>query len=102
MGKEIMKVSVMGLAWFRREDYRTLKSLFADGTGLHPSYDDWLKAAEGMFEQLKRQGIETHKVYIDPEEFPAWCKANGLNIDSKARIRFANETVAKMYLDRNR
>jgi hypothetical protein len=76
-----MKVSVMGLAWFRREDYRTLKSLFADGTGLHPSYDEWLKAAEGMFEQLKRQGIETHKVYIDPEEFPAWCKANGLNIE---------------------
>ena len=98
MGKEGMsdlRVSITGIAWYRREDYDRIRTICADGDGFSPSYDDWLKAAEGLADRMKRAGSAFQKVYIDPDTFPAWCTSRGMNIDSKARIRFANEFVAR-------
>ena len=90
-----MKISVVGIAWYRQEDYERLLSLFVDSNKLASTYEEWLKQAERLTDQLRRTGQAFQKVYIDPDTFPAWCAARGLNIDAKARIRFANEFVAR-------
>lgn len=86
-----MKIAVVGIAWYKREDYKALLALFTDSEKLAPNYQEWLKAAERLTDQLRRSGQAFQKVYIDPETFPA---SRGLNIDANARIRFANEAVA--------
>ena len=95
-----MAVQVVGMAWYRREDWKKLKALFTDAHKLHRTYDEWLKAAETGVKTLTAQGHIVEKVHIDPDEFAGWCAMRGLNIDAKARTQFANEFVYRKYQNR--
>ncbi len=90
-----MRVSVVGIAWYKREDYEKLLGIFVDNEKLASTYDEWLKDAERVVDQLRRDGHAFQKVYIDPDTFPAWCAARGMNIDAEARTLFASEFVSR-------
>ena len=92
------QVKYIGMAWYRRKDYKKLLKLFVDSSKLPKTYDKWLKLAQKGFDDLVIQGCIVEEVYIDPETFPTWCVAHGLDIDAKARVRFANEFVARKHL----
>jgi hypothetical protein len=49
-----MKVSAGGLAWYRREDYPRLLTIFEDADKLPPTYDEWLAMAEKAFKISRR------------------------------------------------
>lgn len=66
----------------------------ADADVLPPTFEKWFYRAEQLRGRLKKQGMVVEKVEIDPETFPAWCAARGLNVDAEARNAFANEAVA--------
>lgn len=93
-------VQVVGIGWYRREHYAALKKIFVDGHKLPGTYDEWLKQAERLAAHLTGEGKTVVKAYIDPEHFPAWCKAKGLDIDAKARMEWGNETAIRKYLDK--
>lgn len=92
------QVKYVGFPWYRKKNYKRLMKIFADSHLLHDSYEEWLDAAEKAFQSLVGQGLVVEKVDIDPVTFPAWCKARGLDIDSKARVEFANAVVAGKYV----
>jgi hypothetical protein len=94
-----MRVSVVGIAWYKGEDYETLKRLFVDGDNLPETYEEWLNSAERLVNQLRRDGLAFQKVYIDPDTFPAWCAAKGLDLNATARTRFSAESVAGKHGD---
>jgi hypothetical protein len=89
---------IAAFPWYKREDYDELLHLFADAVSLPKTYEHWLELAENGVNSLRSKGLTVEKVYIDPKTFPSWCAARSLNVDSKARIRFANETAARKYL----
>ena len=62
-----------------------------DADQLPPNYDQWRKKADGLKRQIERSGQVAVEATIDPETFPAWCAARGLDVDAKARMQFANE-----------
>ena len=82
---------VAGLAWYRREDYPKLLSIFDDADSLPPSYDEWLEKAKDIESDLIIRGHRVIRATIDPETFPAWCAAKGLKPDASARTRFGVE-----------
>ncbi|MBA3572165.1 MAG: hypothetical protein H0W34_09375 [Pyrinomonadaceae bacterium] len=82
------------------EHYDELRCLFSDGKNLPATYDEWLKKAQDLFDKFKREGHNVEKVYIEPDTFPAWCAERGLDVNSQARVRFANESVYKKHRDR--
>jgi hypothetical protein len=86
---ESMKVSKMGIAWYRREDYDRLRRIFSDGANLPQHYDDWLKLAEKLAERLKNQGQAFQRVYIDPDTFPDWCARTGSILIPKLALALA-------------
>ena len=88
-----MSVSVIGIAWYKREDYETLKRMFTDGDNLPETYGEWLKTAERVVSQLRRDGQAFKKVYIDPDIFPAWCASRSLELDATARSQFSAESA---------
>ncbi len=92
------QVQYVGFPWYKKRNYKKLMKIFTDSHLLHDSYEEWLDAAEEKFHSLVSQGLVVEKVDVDPTTFPAWCKARGLNIDSKARVEFANEFVARKYI----
>jgi hypothetical protein len=80
---------VAGLAWFRLADYEAARAIMADGHVLPKTYTEWRIKAEQNEKKAQRQGFITVRAYIEPDQFPAWCGARGLDVDAKARQLFA-------------
>ena len=89
-----MDRGILGVAWYRREDYGQLLGTFSDGRGMPESYDDWLQTAELLISELALHGHAVRKVCIDPDVFCIWCSRKGLVPDSTARTRFVIESIS--------
>jgi hypothetical protein len=87
----------VGFPWFHRKDYEELLKIFIDSDLMPKAYDEWILLAEEGLDRLIKDGLTVKKVNINPETFPAWCEAKGLNIDAKARIIFADDYIAWKY-----
>jgi hypothetical protein len=86
---------IVGIAWYRREDYDLLMSMFLDRENLDDTFDEWLSQALQVSDKLTREGLVVEKAIVDPNTFPAWCGSNGLEMDAKGRMQYANECAAK-------
>lgn len=85
------------MAWYKRENFIKLRAMFDDGDTLHGTYDEWLAAAnEGFNRFASRKDVRVFKIDIDPVEFPRWCAAKGLRMNSKARTEYCNFMVYQM------
>lgn len=85
-----MQVQIIGMAWFKPENFLRLRTMFVDGHKLHRTYPEWLKAAQTGYESFKAQGARVIKVDIDPDTFTKWCKSKGMRLDAQARMAYAN------------
>jgi hypothetical protein len=81
----------IGIPWYRGEDYLLLRALMVDAESLPPVYDDWLLVAEELEEQLVRAGHTVERVFIDHDEFKAWCRVQNCGWDADARSRYVQE-----------
>lgn len=88
-----MTVRAVGMVWYRREDYPAILRIMADADRLHATWSEWHKSAKHGRDHLRSQGHTVIEANIDPETFPAWCRARGLNVDAHARMEFANATA---------
>jgi hypothetical protein len=90
-------VRAIGIAWYRREDYDRLMSMFPDREKLAGTFDDWLHNAERTYNRLLLEGFVIEKALLDPETFPNWCRANGMKMDAEGRLLYAREYAAKKH-----
>jgi hypothetical protein len=88
---------MIGLAWFKKEDYPALRALFVDRDNMHDTWEEWSENAEKLASGIRAQGGTVERVELDPASFSAWCKANGKATDSKGRSQFAAEVIAAKY-----
>ncbi len=79
------------LAWYRPEDYDTLRAVFDDGDELDETYEEWLAGVQKLERQLQANGIHPVHVILDLDTFTAWCQYEGLPRNAAARSRFAAE-----------
>lgn len=86
-----MKVSVVGIPWYREEDFPVLRAMFADGDRLHKTYHEWLQAATQLEVGFRERKMFAVRALITPNEFRAWCEARGLGLNAHARTEYANE-----------
>jgi hypothetical protein len=95
---DLMKISVVGVPWYRKGDYAQLRALFTDGGRLHETYAGWFAAARATEAHLVAQGHRIVRVEIEPEEFVMWCSAHDVAPNAEARMRYANEFA---YVDKH-
>ena len=86
-------VRATGIPWYFRQDYRRILEIMTDAHLLPPSYDAWRQKAERLERRPQSEGMIVVRAEIDPDEFPRWCAARGLNVDAKARGEFASEAA---------
>lgn len=91
-----MPATAIGIAWYRKDQYARLRTLFEDGHKLPNTYAAWLRKAEQGFKDLLAQGHTVHKVTVDIDEFPVWCARHGQQLNGKGRLAFVNYRVAEM------
>jgi hypothetical protein len=84
-----------GIAWYRAQDYGQIRRIMADAADFPATYREWREMSERLESDLRQQGHVVLRAIVDPEIFPEWCKARGLNIDAEARTIFANEVARR-------
>jgi hypothetical protein len=84
---------IIGITWYRPEDYDRLKAMFPDGDKLPDNFEEWTKQVQKVTAVLKSEGFQIKKVLLDPEIFPQWCRARGLEMNAKTRTEYAREVA---------
>jgi hypothetical protein len=85
----------IGLPWYRREDYGSLRATMADAHVLASTYDGWLAAAQNNEAVARQAGLDVSRILIDPIAFAAWCNALGRPADASARLDYVRETLER-------
>ena len=84
---------VLGIAWFRPEQWDLLRSVSADREVLEPTHGEWEKLARKTIQDLAHQGILARKVDVDVKRLQAWCEAQQRPLDASARAAYATERL---------
>lgn len=84
---------VVGVGWYRAEDYGAILELREDSEKLSNTYQSWLVAAEKGLAHLKSQGQEAYPVEVRPDELREWCKAQGTAPNAKSQIALVNRKL---------
>lgn len=95
------QVQAIGWAWYSEADYDRLREMFVDGARLPGTFLQWQDQAEQGRKRLLREGKIVVKAYIDPDTFPAWCRANGHELDASARSMFAASEARRILTEMN-
>lgn len=91
--EEPSAVRAIGIPRYRAENYDACRRIMADGQKLPVAFHIWRLAAEREEKRLQRLGQTVVRAHIDPETFPDWCRASGLDIDAQGRIAWANRVA---------
>lgn len=79
---------ILGLAWYRPDQWAMLRALAPDGERLQPSHSEWLKEASTQLYEFEQRGLLVRKVDVDLPALLRWCEAQGLSPDSNARAAY--------------
>lgn len=80
--------TVMGVAWYRREQWDRLLEISSDRNELERTYDEWRVMAEIKTKELAKHGYEFRKIAIDVEELLKWCNSKKRPVNGDARSEF--------------
>lgn len=86
---------VLGIAWYRREQWNRLLEASADRDELEENYDDWLRTAEGTLKELKRMGASVVKVDVDVNKLVVWCMVVNRPLDGAARAEYVSKLLSE-------
>lgn len=92
-----MLVKVVGVTWYRPEEYKTMMAMFEDGADFPDTYEGWLSNATHGLKRLKSQGLPYEKAILGPQTFPDFCRQFNLKMNSDGRAAFAANYVRLLH-----
>jgi len=88
-----MPQEIMGMVWYKREDYDRIRSICDDGDHFHATYDEWLEEAEACRKHLEGEGIKIVTADLDPDRFLALCNTKKMRPNASARNWLAHDAA---------
>lgn len=88
--------AVVGVAWYRRDQWPRLLEASADRAMLEDTYDEWLQNAEKTMKSFKARGIRLEKVDVDLEQLLFWCAQRGRPVNAESRTDFTMDKMQRM------
>jgi hypothetical protein len=65
--------------WYRRKDYKHIRSIMDDADQFPETFDEWEKTAKRRLASAAAAGVTIQPVTIDPAEFLAYCKSQNFS-----------------------
>jgi hypothetical protein len=87
---------LVGIAVYRKEDWKRLHDISVDKKELPDTWKDWKHEYNKLKENFKTTRIRTIDIVVDIDELILYCKKSELKIDSTARSRFVADKVRLM------
>ena len=91
---------VLGVAWYREEQWQRLREISADVTELEETYGAWLLIAMRKSNEMTREGIAFERVEVDVEDLVVWCLAEKRPVNSASRAAYVAEWLRKRTVER--
>ena len=88
---------LIGIAWFREEEWMKLRDVVDDPSRIDDSYDVWRAGAEKLMVDMLDCGIHAEPVYIRVEELVDWCQENERPVNSAATSEYVAERLQSIY-----
>jgi hypothetical protein len=88
--------TAIGVAWYRPEQWETLRNVSVDRDKLEETYAEWLAEAERMVKQLQQRGLRVIKVDVEISELMLWCESQRIPLDGEARSNYAAFKMQKL------
>jgi hypothetical protein len=92
-GVDAMGKMMVGIGFYKREQWPLLLASAVDSHILEKTYDEWLDVVDASIDKIKAHGVEPKLVDVDLEELISFCRKEGLQNDAGARSQF----IAKMF-----
>jgi len=89
-----------GIPFFSESEWLKAKAVMEDGKTFHKTYAEFADRVAQRQAQMAGQNEPTIRVYIDVDEFVAWCRANGRKVDAQSRATYAGLKAAQQDNDR--
>jgi hypothetical protein len=86
--------SNLGVAWYRREQWKLLKQTAADADVLEDSYDEWLTHAKEALANMPAT-LPIVKVDFNVQEFNQWCEKSGKEPTGDSRSEYVTWLMQK-------
>ncbi len=84
---------VVGIAWYRPEQYGLLRALSTDTDAMEKPCEEWLAGVNRTVDELRRIGVGAQRVDVEIKELVAWCQQRGVPLDGQARAQFAADSL---------
>jgi hypothetical protein len=84
-------ILIVGIAWYRPEEYGLLRALAVDSGSMENTYEEWLAGVTKMMDDLRQRGMVARRVDVGVKELAAWCQERGKPLDAAARSTYAAE-----------
>ncbi len=86
---------VVGIGYYKCEQWQRLRDTAVDSDILEPAYDEWLEVLDSSIEKIRAHGLEPELVEVDVEDLLAFCKKEGLQNTGATRARFIVERAGE-------
>ncbi len=80
---------VIGVCWYKEEQWERLKEIVADPEGIEDTYKQWKVDAEKTINELRNNGENVKKVSVDTEKMLLWANENNRPINGETRSEYA-------------
>lgn len=81
-------ISVLGIGWYREDQWPVLLQQAVDREGLSQTYTEWQEHAQKNIENLVDSGIQPVKIPLDVHDMVRWCQGQGVAFDGKGRSAY--------------
>ena len=96
-GSNVEASTIMGIAWYKPEQWQRLLDISADREHLEDNWAEWAGNAEATIRRMSRMGMQLEKVDIDVEDLLRWCHEQGYAVDGQARAAYTSEKVRQLH-----
>lgn len=83
-----------GVTWYNAETWPQVKATATDPECFEDSFAEWEKMATLARRELQRAGVRAVECHLIPQDFSAWCEANGKENNAAARAEFVSATLS--------
>jgi hypothetical protein len=90
-----MKDVMVGIGFYRREQWPLLRETAVDSHLLEETYDGWIEVVDTAVTKIRDRGLEPKLVTVDVLELLAYCKRRGIPNNAEARAKFIAKLAAE-------
>jgi hypothetical protein len=88
--------TAIGVAWYRPEEWETLRNVSIDRDQLEETHAQWLKEAERVVKRLRQQGLQIVKIDVEVADLLLWCESQKIPLDAEARSKYTAFKVKQL------